>query len=182
MNAKKMLTAAVAAIGMIGAMVAQADEPNRTMGEYTDDKVLHTKVWAALTEDKTAEAREINLEVYKGVVQLNGFVDNEKEKARAEEIAKGVAGVKGVENNLALKGDKKTTGEAMDDSALTAKVKTALAEDSTTKAHEIKVATRQGVVQLSGFVDSAAQKDAAGKVAGAVSGVKSVQNNLSVRQ
>ena len=182
MNAKTMMAAAVAAFGLLGAFGAVADDPKRTMGEYTDDKVLHTKVWAALTEDKTADASEINLEVYKGVVQLNGFVDNDTEKARAEEVARGVSGVKGVENNLALKGDSKTAGEAMDDSALTAKVKSALIDDSSTKAHDIKVETRQGVVQLSGFVDSAAQKDAAGKVAGAVSGVKSVQNNLSVRQ
>jgi hyperosmotically inducible protein len=182
MKAKSMMAVAMAAFGLLGASGALADESKRTMGEYTDDKLLHTKVWAALTEDKSADASEINLEVYKGVVQLNGFVDDDKEKARAEEVAKGVSGVKGVENNLALKGDKKTTGEAMDDSALTAKVKSALIDDSTTKAHDIKVETRQGVVQLSGFVDDAAQKDAAGKVAGAVSGVKSVQNNLSVRQ
>jgi hyperosmotically inducible protein len=178
----KMFLAAAAAAAILGAGGAQADDPKRTMGEYTDDKVLHTKVWAALTEDKTTDASEINLEVYKGVVQLNGFVDDDKEKARAEEVAKAVSGVKGVENNLALKSSKKTTGEAMDDSTVTAKVKSALIDDPSTKAHDIKVETRQGVVQLSGFVGNAAQKEAAGKVAGAVTGVKSVQNNISVRQ
>jgi hyperosmotically inducible protein len=70
----------------------------------------------------------------------------------------------------------------MDDSALTAKVKSALIDDPSTKAGDINVETRQGVVQLSGFVESQAQKDAAAKVAGAVKGVKSVQNGLSIRK
>jgi hyperosmotically inducible protein len=178
----KAFFAALAAAAVIGAGPALADEQKRTAGEYTDDKILHTKVWAALTDDDTADASEINLEVYKGVVQLNGFVDDAKEKARAEEVARTVAGVKGVKNNLALKESKKTTGQFMDDSTLTAKVKTALAEDPVAKAHQIKVETRQGVVQLSGFVGDAAQKEAAGKVAASVTGVKSVQNNISVRQ
>ena len=182
MNLKKIIPAAVAATAILIAGAAQADDSKRTAGEYTDDKVLHTKVWGALTGDKTTDASEINLEVYKGVVQLNGFVDDEAEKARAEEVAKAVSGVKGVENNLALKGSSKTAGEAMDDSTVTAKVKSALIDDPATKANDIKVETRQGVVQLSGFVKSAEQKDAAGKVAGAVTGVKSVQNNISVKQ
>jgi osmotically-inducible protein OsmY len=181
MNAKKLLAVAAATLGLLGGYAAHADESKRTMGEYTDDKVLHTKVWAALTDDKTVEAREINLEVYKGVVQLNGYVDNDKEKARAAEVAGGVEGVKGVENNLAIKQGKHTTGEVMDDSALTAKVKSALIEDPATKAGDIKVDTRQGVVQLSGFVGSQAAKDAATKVAQSVKGVKSVENGLSVK-
>jgi len=181
MKMKKILTVAVAAAGLLGGYVAHADEAKRTVGEYTDDKVLHTKVWAALTDDKTADANEINLEVYKGVVQLNGFVDNEKEKAQAESVAKAVSGVKGVENNLVIKDAKQTTGGAIDDSTVTAKVKTALTDSAETKAHDIKVATRGGVVQLSGFVENEAQKAAASKVAQAVEGVKSVNNGISVR-
>ena len=176
-----LLAAAVAAMGLLGAVAAQADDSKRTVGEYTDDKVLHTKVWAALTEDKTADANEINLEVYKGVVQLNGFVDNEKEKAQAETVAKAVSGVKSVENNLVIKDASQTTGGAIDDSTVTAKVKSALIDNDETKAHDIKVATRGGVVQLSGFVASEAQKSAATKVAQSVEGVKSVNNSISVK-
>jgi hyperosmotically inducible protein len=178
---KQVLTVAVAAAGLLGAYVAHADDTKRTVGEYTDDKVLHTKVWAALTEDKTADASEINLEVYKGVVQLNGFVDNDKEKAQAETVAKAVSGVKGVENNLVIKQGKESAGEAIDDSTITAKVKSALIDSPDTKAGDIKVETRQGVVQLSGFVGNEAQKTAATKVAQAVEGVKSVNNSISVK-
>lgn len=182
MNAKILAAAALAAIALAGAHVAGADEAKRTMGEYTDDKVLHTKVWAALTDDKTADSSEINLEVYKGVVQLNGFVDSEKEKAQAETVAKGVEGVKGVKNNLAIKQATHTAGNTMDDSAITAKVKSALIDDPRTKAGDIKVETRNGVVQLAGFVANESQKAAAGSVAAAVAGVKSVSNGLSVKK
>ncbi len=179
MKMSRLLT--VAAMGLLGMAAAQADDSKRTMGEYTDDKVLHTKVWAALTEDKTADASEINLEVYKGVVQLNGFVDNGKEKAQAEAVAKAVTGVKGVENNLMIKQAAQTTGGAIDDSTVTAKVKTALTESKETKAHDITVETRGGVVQLSGFVANEAQKSAATKVAQSVDGVKAVKNSISVK-
>lgn len=178
---RKAMTAAIAAIGMLGAIVALADEPKRSVGEYTDDKILVGKVKSALISDETADADEINVEVYKGVVQLNGFVDSEQEKAQAAKVAGAVEGVKDVKNNLAIKQSKHTAGEVMDDSTLTAKVKSALIDDPSTKAGDIKVETRQGVVQLSGFVSSQAAKDAATKVAQSVSGVKSVQNGLTIK-
>ncbi len=69
----------------------------------------------------------------------------------------------------------------IDDSVLTAKVKTALITSPETKAHQINVETKQGVVQMSGFVDSAAAKAAATTVAKSVTGVKDVKNELSVK-
>lgn len=182
MNSKKMLAAAVATVGLLGAFAAQADDSKRSVGEYTDDKMLVGKVKSALISDKTADADEINVESYKGVVQLNGFVDNAKEKAQAEAVAKAVDGVKGVENNLMIKQESQTTGGAIDDSTITSKVKAALIDDESTKAGDIKVETRGGVVQLSGFVSNQAQKDAATKVAQGVTGVKAVNNGLGIKQ
>ncbi len=181
MFTRKLLAAAIAAAGLMGVIASHAEEGKRSVGEYTDDKVTLSKVKSALIGDKTTDAGEINVEVNKGIVQLNGFVDNEKEKAQAETIAKGVSGVKGVENNLAIKSADSTAGSAMDDSTVTAKVKSALVDSSDTKAGDIKVETRAGVVQLSGFVESESQKAAATTVAQSVKGVKSVQNNLSVK-
>ena len=182
MNSKKTLAAAVATVGLLGAFAAQADDSKRSVGEYTDDKMLVGKVKSALISDKTADADEINVESYKGVVQLNGFVDNAKEKAQAEAVAKAVDGVKGVENNLMIKQESQTTGGAIDDSTITSKVKAALIDDESTKAGDIKVETRGGVVQLSGFVSNQAQKDAATKVAQGVTGVKAVNNGLGIKQ
>jgi hyperosmotically inducible protein len=74
-----------------------------------------------------------------------------------------------------------STGQYVDDSAITAKIKTALLGDDLVKSFEIKVETVKGVVQLSGFVDNANQKSAAERDAASVQGVKSVDNSLVVR-
>jgi osmotically-inducible protein OsmY len=74
-----------------------------------------------------------------------------------------------------------STGQYVDDSAITAKVKAAIVQDQSLKGFEIHVNTYKGVVQLSGFVDSPAMIARAGTVAGQVSGVKSVQNDLIVK-
>ncbi|MGZ5030618.1 MAG: BON domain-containing protein [Methylobacter sp.] len=72
-------------------------------GEYVDDSVITTKVKSALTGDPNVSAAEINVETFKGVVQLSGFVSSRAEMNRAIEIARGVAGVKSVKNDMRLK-------------------------------------------------------------------------------
>ena len=73
-----------------------------------------------------------------------------------------------------------STGEYVDDSVITTKVKSLLAADDFLKSFEIGVETRKGVVQLSGFVDSQNAVNKAGQIAGSVGGVKSVKNGLVV--
>ena len=99
MFTRKMLVAAVAATGLIGAVAHAAEDTKRTFGEYTDDTMLLGKVKSALGSDKTTEAGEINVEVNKGIVQLNGFVDTAKEKTQAGTVAKGVEGGDGGQIN-----------------------------------------------------------------------------------
>ena len=72
-------------------------------------------------------------------------------------------------------------GRVVDDSVITGKVKAALIADPTTKAHQISVETFQGVVQLSGFVDSSEARSRATQVAKEVEGVKNVKNDLELR-
>jgi osmotically-inducible protein OsmY len=72
-------------------------------------------------------------------------------------------------------------GRVVDDSVITGKVKAALVADPTTKAHQISVETFQGVVQLSGFVDSREARSRAEQVAQGVEGVKDVKNELELR-
>ena len=76
---------------------------------------------------------------------------------------------------------KETTGNYIDDSAITAKVKSALASDDIVKSMDIHVVTTQGVVLLSGVVDNSDQKSAAKKDAASVAGVKDVTNDLTTR-
>lgn len=72
-------------------------------GEYVDDSVLTTKVKAALLDDSATKARQINVETYRGVVQLSGFVDSSDERNAATRVARSVSGVEEVRNDLELK-------------------------------------------------------------------------------
>ena len=76
---------------------------------------------------------------------------------------------------------RESTGEYIDNSALTAKVKKALVSDEIVKARDVQVETFRGTVQLSGFVDSEMQKNRAGEVARSIMGVREVKNNLIVK-
>lgn len=76
---------------------------------------------------------------------------------------------------------RESTGQYVDDSVITTKVKAAIFNESTLKTLQINVKTYQGVVQLSGFVDSAQSVRKAGEVARQVEDVKSVQNDLIVK-
>ena len=76
---------------------------------------------------------------------------------------------------------RESTGEYVDDSAITAKVKAALVKDPLDSALAVNVKTYKGVVQLSGFVNNADEKTRAGEVARGVNGVKSVTNSLVVK-
>ena len=78
--------------------------------------------------------------------------------------------------------ERQTAGEVVDDGVVTAKVKAKLVDDPVTKAYQINVETFKGTVQLSGFVDSAEARSRAAQLAGAVGGVKDVENSLEVRK
>jgi len=72
-------------------------------GEYIDDSVLTTKVKAAILDDPSLSSAEINVETFKGEVQLSGFVNSSADIAKAVEVAKNVIGVKSVKNDMRLK-------------------------------------------------------------------------------
>ena len=76
---------------------------------------------------------------------------------------------------------KESTGEYVDDSTITAKVKEAFLADKVVKTFQIDVNTFKGVVQLAGFVDNSDQKAAAARDAASVRGVTDVQNHISVK-
>ena len=72
-------------------------------GEYVDDSVITAKVKAAIFDDSTLKVNEINVETFKGVVQLSGFVRSQADIDRAVQVARGVGGVKSVKNDMRLK-------------------------------------------------------------------------------
>lgn len=73
-------------------------------GEYIDDSVITTKVKAAVFNEPTLKSAEINVETFKGVVQLSGFVNSTADINKAVDIARGVKGVSSVKNDMRVKG------------------------------------------------------------------------------
>ena len=73
-------------------------------GEYIDDSVITTKVKAAVLNEPTLKVAEINVETFKGVVQLSGFVRDAGDVSKAAEVARSVKGVTSVKNALLVKG------------------------------------------------------------------------------
>ena len=95
-------------------------------------------------------------------------------------LAMGAVSVMAEEGQTAPTTDR-TAGQVIDDSVLTGKVKSALIADSRTKAYQINVTTKEGVVHLNGVVDSAAAKMAATEVVQSIEGVRAVDNKLSAK-
>jgi osmotically-inducible protein OsmY len=108
MNAKHRNILSAALVTIAAALSGCAtDKPagsRRTTGEFTSDAALTAKVKSAIATDVGARtAAAINIETYRGVVQLTGFVDSREQAARAEESAKKVEGVRSVKNDVRIK-------------------------------------------------------------------------------
>ncbi|CAH1388035.1 BON domain-containing protein [Candidatus Nitrotoga sp. M5] len=91
-------------IALLAFFVGCAATPKQEgTGEYIDDSVLTAKVKAAIFNEPTLKSAEINVETFKGVVQLSGFVNTQTEINNAAQVAQSVNGVKGVENDMRVK-------------------------------------------------------------------------------
>jgi osmotically-inducible protein OsmY len=102
----RILNAALAAIAVAlsGCASDNPPETKRTTGEFTSDAALTAKVKSAIATDVGARtAAAINIETYRGVVQLTGFVNSPDQAERAEAAAKKVDGVRSVKNDVRIK-------------------------------------------------------------------------------
>jgi hyperosmotically inducible protein len=179
---RSFLTTGIVVVALVALAACAATRTQQSAGEQIDDSVLTAKVKAALIDDPATKARQIEVDTFRGTVQLNGFVDSADEKAAATRVAHSVNGVQNVRNNLSVGHTDRSAGEVVDDSVVTTKVKAALVAEPATKARDITVVTREGIVQLSGFVDSATEKATAAEIAQGIAGVKEVRNNLQIKQ
>lgn len=158
-----------------------ATDTRKTIGEGIDDSVLATKVKSALLADEVTDGLDVDVEVFRGRVQLNGFVDDAAEVPAASAIVRDIDGVVSLSNNLTVIEDDRRTGEYLDDKVLKGKVSTAFTRSAEVSALDIEIEVNRGVVQLGGFVDSRGNVGAAEKVARGVAGVERVINNLEVK-
>ena len=93
-----MLAASV--VSMVGCASTPKQEGT---GQYFDDSAITAKVKAAIFADADLKVAEINVETFKGIVQLSGFVRSRADELKAVQVARGVGGVKSVKDEMSLK-------------------------------------------------------------------------------
>lgn len=99
----KILSALFMAFALASFAGCESTPTQRSAAEVTEDATITTKVKAAFAADATVKAYQIDVDTYRNVVTLNGRVDSNAAINKAIEIARGVNGVRGVKNNLAVK-------------------------------------------------------------------------------
>lgn len=154
---------------------------NRSTGEVVDDASIASRLKTALLADRTTDGLDIEVEAYRGRVQLVGFADSQAEIDRAQEIASNIDGVTTVSNALHIVEDSRRVGEFIDDTLLVTRITAALTRNSGVSAINLEVEVNRGIVILGGFVDSAQERNLAGQVTEGVDGVERVINSIELR-
>ncbi|MDT4287958.1 BON domain-containing protein [Methylomonas sp. MO1] len=102
-NLSRLFVAFIVALTLLAASGCASTHKHEGTGEYVDDSVITTKVKAMLFDEPNLRSGQINVETFKGVVQLSGFVGSQADINKAVEIARGVKGVESVKNDMRLK-------------------------------------------------------------------------------
>ena len=174
---KNKVFASLAAVALAFAAPVMAQ---KSAGNLVDDGTIVTSVKGSLLAEKGVPSGDVNVEVYKGVVLLSGFVKTQEEKDKAGKVAKSVKDVVSVRNEIAVH-PATSMGTKLDDTVLVSKVKAALVDASDVKSGQINVEARGGIVQLGGFVTGDKMKARAIAVAKGVPGVTRVDDALFVK-
>ena len=157
----------------------KVDSSMNKVGKFMDDSTITAKVKAALVDHDSIKSTDISVKTDQKVVTLSGFVESQAQAEEAVKVAKGVEGVTSVSDKLHVRDSKETSVKGYaGDTAITSEVKAKLLADDIVPSRKVKVETTDGVVQLSGTVESQAQSDRAESIAKAIDGVKSVKNDL----
>ena len=145
------------------------------------DAWIAMKIRGELLVHANVSATATKVDVNNGVVLLTGTVDNSAQKDLTEAYAKGIDGVRSITNDLVVKDTAPTVGEKMDDASITSQVKYELLTHRSTSAIKTKVSTADGAVLITGDASSDAEKDLVTKLASTIRGVKTVDNEMVVR-
>lgn len=151
----------------------------QSAGEYFDDTVITTAVKAKVLGEKGLSSLDISIKTEDGIVTLSGKVDTAEHSRLAGRTVKQVKGVRQVVNNLQVGGEtSQSIGEYFDDSVITTGVKTKILGEKGLSSLDINVKTKDGIVTLSGKVDTAEHSRLATRTADKVKGVRQVINLL----
>lgn len=167
-------TPAVIGGGAAGGYAVVTDE--RSAGRQVDDATITTKITAEMVQDDTVKARDVDVNTVSGTVYLVGLVDSAKERERAEAIARSVAGVRGVVNQLEL--GSRSVGQALDDKNLGVKIKAKLISEPGIRSLNVDVDVYRGVVFLTGMVENGSQKEKVVDLARSTPGTARIVDNL----
>ncbi len=165
--------------------VKSVDNKLEVKGEQpaeNSDAWLITKVKTTLLFHSNVSAMT-EVSAKDGAVTLRGSAPSQAQKDLTTEYAKDIEGVKDVNNEMTVLGEPKkkaTIGEKIDDASITAQVEMMLLSHRSTRAVHTKVATKNGVVTLSGTAENVAEIDLATKLVTDVKGVKRVNNKMTV--
>ncbi|WDB79627.1 molecular chaperone OsmY [Escherichia albertii] len=160
----------------------KVDSSMSKVGNFMDDSAITVKVKAALVDHDNIKSTDISVKTDQKVVTLSGFVESQAQAEEAVKAAKSVEGVVSVSDKLHVRDSKERSVKGYaGDTAITSEIKAKLLADDTVPSRHVNVETTDGVVQLSGTVDSQAQSDRAESIAKAVDGVKSVKNDLKTK-
>lgn len=99
----KYLSALFLAVTLTSVIGCASTAKQESTGEYFDDSFITTKVKTAIVQESTLKSSEINVETFKGTVQLSGFVSSTTAANKAVEVARAVKGVKAVKNDMRIK-------------------------------------------------------------------------------
>lgn len=186
---KTLLAVILGSVVMSGSAMAESnaaseagqkvDSSMNKVGNFMDDSAITAKVKAALVDHDAIKSTDISVKTENKVVILSGTVDNQSQSDQATSLAKGVEGVSSVENKLTIREGKADSMKGYaGDAATTSEVKAKLLADDIVPSRKVKVETTDGVVTLTGTVESKAQVERAESIAKAIDGVKSVENDL----
>jgi hyperosmotically inducible protein len=186
------------AVTMFGAFVAVAPCAAQTQQSTTDkmmdktksateetktavsDSWITSKTKIALYSDERVKGTQVSVDTKDGVVHLRGKVDSNEAKAAAAEVANGIEGAKSVKNDLQVVAPSARKAVDASDKDIAKTVETRLHKDANLK--KVEVRADGGVVTLTGEVASITASAHASEMARGVAGVKSVKNELTVRQ
>lgn len=103
MNISKRFATALFSVLLVAVAGCASTSKSEGTAEYVDDTVITSKVKAAIFQEPVLKSREINVETFKGTVQLSGFVSSQSDVTKAVEVTRGVTGVKSVKNDMRIK-------------------------------------------------------------------------------
>ncbi|HAM36176.1 MAG TPA: hypothetical protein DEB40_02395 [Elusimicrobia bacterium] len=146
------------------------------------DSWITAKIKMSMAADGRVKGRQVNVDTENGRVMLRGKVDTQEAKAAAEEITKGIENVKEVKNELQVVPLSRREAAEVKDEVITARVKKSFSKDRALRKADIGVMTNDGVVSLTGEVPDLPTSAKASWDAWKVSGVKSVKNDLTLKE